>query len=283
MRFAALPRNGRKEPVLRSNFMRKLLVSIVCGSLPAFGWGVEGHSLIARIAWVQLTPAVQARVSEILGPNVTIQSIASWADNIRNQRRDTAPWHFIDIPIDKPHLDMARDCPKGDCVIAKIEEFEKTLHDPATPPVQRREALMFLVHFIGDMHQPLHCSNNNDQGGNKVIVQFGDHPSGRPYNLHSLWDSGLLEKMGKEDDLFAVYANDAQKHARKWAKGTVEDWAEQNHKIAQKITYGKLPKVLAGQPEPIDAAYERKADSVIREQIEKAGDRLAKVLNDTLQ
>jgi S1/P1 Nuclease len=263
--------------------MRKLLVSILCGALPAFGWGGEGHDLIARLAWVQLTPTVQARVTEILGPNVTIQSIASWADNVRNQRRETGPWHYIDIPIDKPHLDMTRDCPKGDCVIAKIEDFQKILKDPATPPVQRKEALMFLVHFVGDMHQPLHCSDNNDQGGNKVIVAFGDHAGDRPYNLHSLWDSGLLGKMPKEDDLFAVYSKESIRHAKKWARGSVEEWAEENHKVAQKITYGKLPKEPAGTPEPIDAAYEKKADAVIQVQIEKAGARLARVLNEALQ
>jgi hypothetical protein len=263
--------------------MRKLLVSVLCGCLPAFGWGGEGHSLIARIAWVQLTPAVQARVGEILGPNVTIQSIASWADNVRNQRRETGPWHYIDIPIDKPHLDMSRDCPKGDCVIAKIEDFRKVLKDPASAPVARREALLFLVHFVGDMHQPLHCADNNDQGGNKVPVKFGGRGGDRPYNLHSLWDSGLLDKMPKEDALFAEYSKDSAKHARKWAKGTVENWAEDNHKIARKVTYGKLPKVTAGTPEPIDAAYEKKADPVIRIQIEKAGARLALVLNEALQ
>jgi hypothetical protein len=259
--------------------MRKMLVYLLCGSLPAFGWGGEGHSLIARIAWAQLTPAVQARVSEILGPNVTMQSIASWADTIRNARRETGAWHYIDIPIDKPHLDMARDCAKGDCVIAKIEDFQKVLKDPATPAVQRREALMFVVHFVGDMHQPLHCADNNDKGGNSVPVKFGDQTS----NLHSLWDSGLLGKMGKEDDLFAIYSRDAQKHAAKWSRGTVEEWAEDNHKVAQKITYGKLPKEPAGTPEPIDAAYVKKADSVVRIQIEKAGDRLARVLNEALQ
>src|ERR1700683_2608624 len=146
--------------MLRSNFMRKFVVSLLCGSLPVFGWGPEGHSLIARIAWVQLTPAVQARVTEILGPGVTIQSIASWADEIRKKRGETGPWHYIDIPIDKPHLDIARDWPKGNCVIAKIEASQKELHDPATIPVERKEALMFLVHFVGDMHQPLHCSDN---------------------------------------------------------------------------------------------------------------------------
>lgn len=260
-------------------FMRKFLVFLLAGCVSAFGWGGEGHSLIARIAWVQLTPAVQARVTEILGPNVSIQSISSWADNVRNQRRETGPWHYIDIPIDKPHLDMARDCAKGDCVLTKIEDFRKTLKDPAADPVQRREALMFLVHFVGDMHQPLHCADNNDQGGNRVQVQFGD----RPGNLHSLWDSGLLGKMGKEDDLFNVYSKDSEKHAKKWTKGTVYEWAEDNHRIAQKITYGKLPKEPAGTPEPIDAKYEQKADPVIKIQIEKAGARLARVLNEALQ
>jgi hypothetical protein len=178
---------------------------------------------------------------------------------------------------------MARDCPKGDCVIAKIEDFQKVLKDPATPPVQRKEALMFVVHFVGDMHQPLHCADNSDQGGNKVMVKFGDRPTDRPYNLHSLWDGGLLGKMPKEDDLFAVYSQESAAHAKKWAKGTVEDWAEQNHKVAQKITYGKLPKVAPGTPEPIDAAYEKKADLVIQLQIEKAGARLARVLNEALQ
>jgi hypothetical protein len=263
--------------------MRKLLVSVLCGCLPAFGWGGEGHSLIARIAWVQLTPEVQARVTEILGPNVSLPSIASWADEVRNRRRETGPWHYIDIPIDKPHLDMVRDCPKDDCVIARIAEFRKVLHDPASEPVARREALMFLVHFVGDMHQPLHCSDNQDQGGNKVLVTFGSRGGDRPYNLHSLWDSGLLEKMGKEDALFAGYSRESAKHARNWAKGTVEEWAEDNHKIARKVTYGKLPKVPAGAPEPIDAAYEKKAGPVIRLQIEKAGARLARVLNEALQ
>jgi len=268
-----------KTAVLRSSLMRKVLVSVLCGCLPAFGWGGEGHELIARIAWAQLTPAVQARVTAILGPNASLPSIASWADQVRSQRRETGPWHYIDIPIDKPHLDMARDCPKGDCVLAKIEDFQKALKDPATAPAARREALMFLVHFVGDMHQPLHCSDNHDQGGNQVRVTFG----GRPTNLHSLWDSGLLDKLPREEDLFAGYSRDAAKHARKWSQGTIYDWAEEAHKAAQKVVYGKLPKVAAGAAEPIDSVYEKKADALIRIQVEKAGARLARVLNEALQ
>src|ERR1035437_3132528 len=146
--------------------MRRLAaIAILCGGLPAFGWGPEGHSLVARLAAAE-------HVAEILGPGTPMQSISSWPDQIRHDRADTGPWHYIDIPIEKPHLDMARDCPKGACIIAKIEDFQKVVVDPAPTAVQRKEALMFLVHFVGDMHHPLHCSDNHDKGGNDVKLDF---------------------------------------------------------------------------------------------------------------
>ena len=272
--------------------MRKLgLIGLFVGSLPLYGWGPEGHALVARIAEAELTPVVRARVLQILGPGSTMESVASWADQIRNSRRETGPWHFIDIPIDKPHLDMARDCPTGDCVVAKLEQFSKVLKDLATPPAQRREALLFIIHFVGDMHQPLHCSNNQDRGGNDVRIVF----DGRPGNLHSLWDGVLLQRMGTEQALFPKMSQEAERHRKSWAKGTVRDWAEQNHKAAQKIVYGKLPiapkapsvAVAAALPTAppviINGAYEHKADPLIAEQIEKAGVRLASLLNASLQ
>ncbi len=257
---------------------------MLAACLPAFAWGPEGHMLVVRIAESELTPAARAAVAQILGPGSTMESIASWADEVRNSRRQTASWHFIDIPIDKPHLDMQRDCPKGDCVIAKIEEFRGAVKDAAAPPVKRREALMFLVHFVGDMHQPLHCSDNGDRGGNSVRIVMNGHPG----NLHSLWDSGLLDRMGAADDLYRKFSDAARRHQKKWARGTVRDWAEQSHKAAQKTVYGKLPEARpdmaagAGQC-VITAGYEQKADPLIAEQIEKAGVRLASLLNQTLQ
>src|SRR5205823_11928602 len=107
------------------------LVLSLLASSHAFAWGPEGHSLVARLATAHLTPTALAKVNAILGPDVTLASIASWADQVRNSRRETAPWHFIDIPITQRHLDMARDCPKDGCVITKIEEFRKVLADPA--------------------------------------------------------------------------------------------------------------------------------------------------------
>src|SRR5689334_2098741 len=122
-------------------------LAFLAGATPLLGWGPEGHALVARIAATQLTPAAAARVAEILGPDRTLPSVASWADEVRRNRPDTANWHFIDIPISHKHLDMARDCPKNDCILAEIAVLRRKLQDPATTPDDRREALMFLVHF----------------------------------------------------------------------------------------------------------------------------------------
>src|ERR1700748_2902487 len=98
--------------------MRKRLVCAwLATSSQLYGWGTEGHSLVARLAAARLKPKAAAQVAGILGPGVTLASIASWADTVRSQRRETAPWHFMNIPIDKPHLDVKRDCPENNCVI----------------------------------------------------------------------------------------------------------------------------------------------------------------------
>jgi len=260
--------------------MRRLIILALCSTLAAFGWGPEGHHLVARLATERLTPAAAARVAQILGPETSMQSVSVWPDQIRRDRQETGPWHYIDIPIDKPHLEMARDCPKGDCVIAKIEEFRRVVADPAVTDTQRKEALMFLVHFVGDMHQPLHCANNNDRGGNDVKLDV----FGRPSNLHGLWDVWLLERMGQEDALFPQFSAElTEERSRKWGQGTVEEWAEESHKAASDVVYGKLPKAPAGGRVTVDAEYERLAAPVIREQIEKAGARLAMLLNATLR
>jgi hypothetical protein len=257
--------------------MRKLrLWALLCAALPALAWGPEGHVLVARIADAQLTAAARARVAAILGPGDTMASVSSWADQVRRNRPQTAPWHYVDIPIDKPGLDMARDCPSGNCVIAAIAAMRAKLHDAALPADQRREALMFLIHFIGDLHQPLHSSDNHDKGGNEVPIVF----HGQPGNLHGLWDSGLLARMGHEDDLFARLSAAAARRRAKFAAGTPEAWAEQAHRIAQRMVYARLPH---GSPVGITADYERRADAVVELQIERAGARLAAVLNRDLR
>jgi hypothetical protein len=261
--------------------MRRFVVFCWLAGAPfACGWGPEGHSLVARLAAARLTKKAADRVAAILGPNVSLASISSWADQVRNVRKESGPWHYIDIPIDKPHLDMARDCPKGECVIVKIEDFEKVLADKSAEPAKRKEALMFIVHFVGDMHQPLHCSDNADKGGNDVKLDF----FGRPSNLHSVWDSGLLGRLGTEDAMFATLQQElTPKLAKKFRKGDVKDWAEESHAEGQQVVYGKLPKAEAGATIKVTEAYEHEADPVVKEQLERAGVRLAKVLNAALK
>jgi hypothetical protein len=206
-------------------------------------------------------------------------SVASWADEIRRARPASAPWHFVNIPFQKPHIDLVRDCARQGCVVTEIAVLRRTLHDPATPARERREALMFLIHFVGDMHQPLHCIDRNDRGGNRVATEF----AGRRGNLHGLWDSELLARIGTEEQLLPALSKDSASHAKKYGRGTVAHWAEQSHKLAVKIVYGKLPGTENGKPVVLDAAYEKAADPVIRRQIELAGARLAKVLNTELE
>jgi hypothetical protein len=259
--------------------MRKCGLFILACPIAVFAWGVEGHSLVARIAEAQLTTAVRARVAEILGPGRTLASVANWPDEVRRTRPETAPWHFINIPITVPHLDRSRDCPTDNCVLARINILRETLRDPATPAAARTEGLMFLIHFVGDMHQPLHCADNQDKGGNGVPVSL----AGQRMNLHSAWDTGLLTRIGTEEELLPALLEESLKHAQKWRRGTVDDWAEEAHKSARRKVYGKLSKSANSNPVLLDAAYEAMAATLIRTQLEKAGVRLARVLNEALQ
>ena len=142
---------------------------------------------------------------------------------------------------------------------------------------------MFLIHFIADLHMPLHSSDHNDKGGNGVSVQFFDKPGDKPTNLHSAWDTALVAHLGPEAQISPVLLRESASHARKFSKGTVNDWAEESHIAAQKVVYGKLPKASNGAPVVLNAAYEKASDRVIRRQIEEAGARVAAVLNHDLR
>jgi hypothetical protein len=158
----------------------------------ALAWGQEGHSIIAEIAQRRLDPDTLRKINALLGGEVSLASIASWADDYRALHRETAGWHFVDIPFDQSVYDPKRDCnpDKGDCVIHAIARFQAAVSDCSKPLSDRSEALKFLVHFVGDVHQPLHvetrfgADGKDDRGGNDVPVTF----FGQKTNLHALWD-----------------------------------------------------------------------------------------------
>jgi hypothetical protein len=258
--------------------MRKLaIVLLLVSALPsrAFAWGSEGHRIVAEIAEQHLMPAIAKQVRDLLAieNSTSLADVANWADQIRRQRPETASWHFVDIPIAADSYLAARDCSGGNCVVAKVEQFAATLHDSSRPAGERLEALKFLVHFVGDLHQPLHASDNDDRGGNEVHVRF----LGRSTNLHAVWDTGILAPAVNGDERSYALRLDPQitpADTAAWQKGTPADWANESHAFAVTLIYGKL-----AHSGTLPDNYERAALPVAGQQLERAGIRLAALLN----
>src|ERR1700730_10254088 len=171
----------------------------VSSSPEAQGWGQEVHSIVAEIAQRRLDADTLKKVKILLGGEISLASIASWADDYRAGHEETAGWHFVDIPYDHfnyvPAVDCKADPKRGDCVINAIMRAREALGDCWRTREERLDALKFLVHFVGDVHQPLHAAartdphtGTGDQGGNLVEVTF----FGQKNNLHWVWDTGLI-------------------------------------------------------------------------------------------
>lgn len=175
---------------MKANLLPLWFVLLMPSAL--FAWGGDGHQIVCLIAEDHLSPAAKAGIHDLLGADINISDaeIASWADNIRRERRNTASWHFVDIPVDASGFDEQRDGKHGNNVIDKIDQFERVLLNHNVSREKRAEALKFLVHFVGDLHQPLHCADRNDKGGNSRLVFFLDQP--RALNLHSVWGTTIL-------------------------------------------------------------------------------------------
>jgi hypothetical protein len=242
----------------------------------ALSWGNNGHSIIAEIAQRRLHPQVWIQIENLMGKQVSLASIASWADDLVQQRPDTINWHFVNIPYDATDYVSSRDCrptPKGDCVINAIARARATLDDRSAPRQQRAEALMFLVHFVGDVHQPLHTIDRKDEGGNKLAVTFFDVPM----PLHAVWDIGLVEKRTFDWGHYVTILEDTWlpgKDIRDLQRGTPADWALQAHAAAVDVAY-VLPEDLK-----LGNAYYQRSLPTLDRQLALAGLRLARLLNE---
>jgi hypothetical protein len=194
----------------------------------------------------------------------SLEDVSVWADDIRRERPDTGPWHFINIPIKVKRGFIASFCPVNGCVTRRIPELIAVLRSPQSSPESRVEALKFLVHFIGDMHQPLHVGDRDDRGGNDVNVTF----FGGETNLHSAWDSAIPTRGGP------LQRTASPAEFKKHRSGTLEDWVWQAHDISRDFVYKKL-----GSPPRVSEAYQKEATKIARQQILRAGVRLAVTLN----
>jgi hypothetical protein len=293
---------------------------------PLRAWGCKGHQTVALIAEKHLTPEAKAFLDKLLrenpidpqnarycaGPDLGLLASAStWPDDIRRQRPEASPWHYINIPRGAAHLPLSEYCGDRGCITKAIVDQLAILKNPAAEPAKRADAIRFIAHFVGDLHMPLHASDNNDRGGNCTPVQyFRRRPSERNNsfnpNLHGIWDVAILERdmEGAEPSEYANFLEDVfATKMETWRKAGihVEDWAWESHDQAESIAYGELvPKVpieapvatrtcadaghigdrmlalhlFAGEP------YQAKAAPLVEERIAQAGLRLAMILNE---
>jgi hypothetical protein len=302
-----------------------LLAVLPLTAVSAFGWGCEGHQMIALIARAHLTPQASTAVDRLLRENPIDAALnrfckdrgndlmadsATWADDARTIEK-TGDWHFIDIPLairdggpDVTSQDVMKWCGDG-CIVSAIDREWALLRDKSQPAPLRAKALRYLIHFVGDLAQPLHAADNHDRGGNCTEMRF--FSGEKPENLHAIWDFKIIAR-----DLEAKKATQAQ-YARtldadfsgKESKVDVLAWTWESHALASTIAYGDLkPSIPMASPTlgtadqaactagraavgalhiSIDDEYVNRALPAIREQLAKAGYRLAALLNQTFQ
>jgi hypothetical protein len=204
-------------PGMAMSFPRRIVfAALLClGVVPvASAWGVMGHRLVGELAERHLDATARTEVALLLEgePEPSLAGVANWADTLRNERPDlfkaTARWHYINAKGGGCAFDVARDCPDGACVVAAIEGQRAILADRSQPLAARRDALKFIVHFVGDVHQPMHAGSREDSGGNRFQVSLRTAIEPEDYarkdyvdgvmgtNLHSVWDYYVLASPG---------------------------------------------------------------------------------------
>ena len=252
-----------------------LLVPSLAGA-----WGPQGHRLVAALAWDDLTPEVRAEIATLLTGEAdpTLPGVANWADQLRENDPDlgrrSARWHYVNIAEHGCEYDAATACRGGDCVVEAINAQAAILGDRSQPLEARRQALKFVVHFVGDVHQPMHAGYGHDKGGNDVQIRMpGDSAEGKGSNLHRLWDSGLLNTAGLDDDAYLQ-----RLRALPLAVGhdsDARDWAEASCRVATR------PGVYPAKPR-IGESYIRDWLPVAEAQLRRGGSHLAALLGDAL-
>jgi len=205
----------------------------------------------------------------------SLASIADDADHWRKTRPETSPWHYINIPFAASAYVPRRDCPDGNCIIAAIAKYREIVANRSYQKKFRQEALAFLVHLIADVHQPLHCINNNDRGGNDVAVMFFNTPT----NLHEVWDNELLfhTRLGERAYTHRLMTRLASQDIEALQRGTPIDWVLAAHKLAREHAY-RLPP-----DRNLQSRYYRDNLPILEEQLAKAGVRLARILNEAIR
>jgi nuclease S1 len=179
----------------------RISIALLVAMVPSYGWawGSQGHQIIAALAQSQLTPAARKEVDRLLAleSGATLESVSTWADEHRNPA--TAAWHYVNMPRGNCVYEAQRDCPGGRCVVEAIQKQSDVLQSSASDD-KKLLALKYLVHFVGDVHQPLHAGYADDRGGNTYQLQAFMRGS----NLHAFWDTGLIQNLNESVPVLAT-------------------------------------------------------------------------------
>jgi hypothetical protein len=246
-----------------------LVCALLVVSPKAFSWGKTGHRVVAEIAQRHLDPAAKKGIKDLLGED-DLARIANYPDEIRSDRKYdyTGSWHYVSIPNEKTYFDQKRN--KDGDVIEALFRMDETLKDPKKSKDDKAFALKFLVHLMGDMHQPLHVGIAEDRGGNNVRVKWFKAES----NLHAIWDEGVIDFQQLSYTEYTAFLNHYTKdELKEIPKGTFIDWAKESQDL-RSVVYD------TGGSENLSYEYGFKAKPVIEERLRKAGLRLATVLNN---
>ena len=242
-------------------------------------WGEEGHRIVGHLAESGLTSPARAEVSRLLAGEAepTLAGVSIWADQVREQPawRHTASWHWVNLPRETPcSFDADRDCRPRQCIVGAIREQLGVLSDRRKPDAKRREALKFVTHFVGDVHQPFHAGFADDRGGNLEQVRWQQ----RGWNLHALWDSAMVKQAGLAPADYArqLRGNPPLPADATLAKATPEiEWAlESCRLIGDEALYPARPQV--------SRAYMEAKRPLAEQRLRQAGARLAALLNEAL-
>jgi len=238
-------------------------------------WGVTGHRTVGKIAEKHLTPAAKAAVQELLGGE-TLADVSTWADEVRGkpEYRQTGSWHYVNLPLGLSYEEFQKrvEGMSEENVYSALQKLEKEVVDPATPREKKVEALKFIVHFVGDLHQPMHVSRAEDKGGNTVQLNF----NGSGTNLHAVWDSKLIDRLGLGYEQLAAKVDQATPvQVSQWQKDPMIRWMWESYEITGKL----YAEVDAMSSRSIDDKYYAEHIATVEQRLEQAGIRLAGVLN----
>ncbi len=251
----------------------------------ALSWRVWQHEVIAEVAEHYLLPETREEVRCLLGPRRRMADEAGWADRIRGWRRRTAPWHYLNWPLELEEPDFDVFSTERGNVVWAIEEQLPVFRDRERGRRKRREALKFVIHLVGDLHQPLHVGTGEDRGGNDVPVRF----RGRTTNLHTAWDGKMYDDNRDSPGEHAARLLEGleEEDRVRIMSGRPYDWALESHRIVREFVYPALEELADHRsrrhPPEISGPYAEAARPVMRRRMLEAGLRLAYLLNQAVE